>query len=62
MGQGSQEDNDSVLVDKPYINKNNPRGFDYNNESNQGWSPRGIQFLKINVRKVNVKGPITWIF
>ena len=62
VGQGFQEDKDNFLVDQLYINKNTPRGFDSNNGSNQGWSPRGIQVPKIDMSKFDGKDPITWIF
>ena len=62
VGQRSQEDIDTIHVDQPFINKHTSRGFDYNNGSNQGWSPRSIQLPKIDMRKFDGKDPITWIF
>ena len=61
MAQGSQEDKYSVHVEQPSINKLTLRGFDSNNGSNKGWSPRGIELCKIDVRKFDGKDPITWI-
>ena len=57
----TQEDRYSDHVYLPFINKNDPRGFDSNNGSNQGWSLRGIQLSKINMRKFDTKDHITWI-
>ena len=48
--------------DQPSINKNGIRGFDSIIGSNQGWSTRGIQLPKINMRKFDGKDPLTWIF
>ena len=62
VSQGAQEDKDIVYVDQPFINKNIPRGIDSRNGSKQGWSPRGIQLPKINMRKYDGKDPIPWIF
>ena len=62
MGQGSQENKDMVQLDKPSITKPNIRGYASNNRSNQAWSLRGIQLPKINMRKLDGKDPITWIF
>ena len=62
VAQVSQEDNDSVHVEKPSINKHTLRGLDFNNGSNQGWSPRGIQLPKIGMRKFDGKEPIPRIF
>ena len=58
----TKEDKDSVHVEQPSINKNIPRGIDYNNGSNLGWSPRGIQIPKIGMRKFDGKDSITSIF
>ena len=60
VARGYHEDKYSVHVDQASINT--LRGFDSNNGSNQGWSPRGIQIPKINMRKFDGKGPITRIF
>ena len=62
VGQGTPEDNDSVPMGQPSINKNDLRGFDSIMGSNQGWSTMGIQLAKIDMRKFNGKDPITWIF
>lgn len=62
VAQGTQEEKDSVHVEQPSLNKNTPRGFDSNNGSNQGWSPKGIQLPKIDMRKFDGQDPITWIF
>ena len=44
------------------MNKHDIRGIDSNVGSNQGWSPRGLQLPKIDMRKFDGKDPITWIF
>ena len=62
MGKGIQKDKDSVLVDPPSINKHALKGFDSNTRSNQGWSTRGIQLSKIDMRNFDGKDPIKWIF
>ena len=49
-------------MDKPSITKPNIGGYVSNNGSNQAWSSRGIQLLKIDMRKFDGKDPITWIF
>ena len=49
-------------MDQPSVNKNALRGFDSNMGSNQGWSARGIQLPKTDMRKFDGKDPITWIF
>ena len=56
MGQDTHDDKNNAHVEKPSINKNASRGFD------QGWSPKGIQLPKIDMRKFDDKDPITWIF
>ena len=60
--QGTQEDKNSVHVEKPSMNKNIPRGIDSSNGSNYEWYQRGIQIPKIDMRKFDGKDPITWIF
>ena len=62
MGHGSQENKDMVQVDKPSIMNPNTGGYISNYGSNQAWSSRGIQLLKIDMRKFDGKYPITWIF
>ena len=62
VGKGTQEDKDSVPLNEQSINKHALRGFDSNMRNNQGWSPRCIQHLKIDMRNFDGKGPITWIF
>ena len=62
VGQGTLKDKDSVFLDQPSINRHALRGFDSNTRSNQGWSTRGIQLPKINMRKFDSKDPIAWIF
>ena len=62
MDQGSQEDKDSFHVDQSSINNNTSRGFDFNNGSNQGWSPTDIQLSRINMSIFDGKDPITQIF
>ena len=44
------------------MKKHDIRGIDSNMGSNQGWSPRGLQLPKIDMRKFDGKDPITWIF
>ena len=61
VAQGVEEDKDNAHVEKPFINNHAPRGFYSHNGSNQGWSPRGIQLPKIDMRKFDGKDPITWI-
>ena len=56
VGQGAHDDKNSAHVEHPSINKHGLRGFD------QGWSIRGIQLPKINMRNFDGKDPITWIF
>ena len=62
VGQGTHDDKNTTHVEQPSINKHAPRGFDSNMGSNQGWSPRGLQLPKIDMRKFDGKDPITWIF
>ena len=61
MGQVTREDKNSSRVELPSTNKHDLRGFDSNMGSNQGWSTRGIQLPKIDMRKFDGKDPITWI-
>ena len=56
VGQGTHDDKNSAHIEKPSVNKHTFRRSDY------GWSPRGIQFPKIDMRKFHEKDPITWIF
>lgn len=58
VDQRTQEDKDSVHVQKPSINKNAPRGFNSINGSNQGWYPRSTQLPKIDMRKFDGKDAI----
>ena len=60
--QGSQEGIDNIHVEQPSTNKNNPRGFDSNYESNHRWYLRGIRLPNIDMRKFDGKNPIIWIF
>ena len=62
VGQGTHEDKNSTHVQLPSMNKHDLRGFDSNMGSNQGWSTRGLQLPKIDMRKFDGKDPITWIF
>jgi hypothetical protein len=62
VGQGTHDERNSSHFEKPSFGKSNPRGFDSNTGSNQGWFPRGIQLPKIEMRKFDGKDPITWIF
>ena len=43
VAYGSYEDKYSVHVEQTSINKHTPRGFDYTNGSNQGWTLRGTK-------------------
>ena len=56
VAQGSEENKYNVHVDQP--SKHTSRGFDSNNGSNKGWSPRGIQLPKIDMRKFYGKDPV----
>ena len=49
-------------MDRPYINNHALRGFDSNIRGNQGWSTKGIELPKIDMRKWDGNGPISWIF
>jgi hypothetical protein len=62
VDRGTHEDKGCVHVEQPFISKNVPRGFDSKNGNHHGWSPRSIQLPKIDMRKFDGKGPITWIF
>ena len=62
MGQGSQENKDMVQVDKPFTTTPNIGGYVSNNGSNQAGYSRGIQLLKIDMRKFDENDPIMWIF
>ena len=55
----TQEDKDSVCVEKHSMNKNIPKGNYSNHESHQGWSPRGTQLPKVDMRNFNGNDPIT---
>ena len=50
VGQGTHPNKNSSHVVLPSINKHGLRGFDSNIETNQGWSKRGIQHPKIDMR------------
>ena len=62
LDQDTHEEKNSAHVKIPSMNKHDLRGFDSNMGSNQGWSTRGLQLPKINMRKFDRKDPITWIF
>lgn len=62
VGQSTHDDKNNTHVEKLSINKDVPRGFDYNTRSNQGWSKKGIQIPKIDMRNFDGKDPITWMF
>ena len=62
VDQGTQDDKYSAHVEHTSIKKQSPRGFYSNTRNNQGWSPRGIQLPKIDMRNFDGKDPITWIF
>ena len=62
MDQGTHEEKNSAQVEIPFMNKHDIRGIDSNLGSIQGWSPRGLQLPKIDMRKFDGKDPITWIF
>lgn len=59
MIEGTHE---SVHIEQPSINNHVPRGFDSHSDVNHGWIPRGIQLPKIDMRKLDGRDPITWIF
>ena len=61
MAQGTHEIKDQIAIEQPYVNKHILRGFDSNNEGNQGWFLRGIQLPKIDTRKFVGKDVLTWI-
>ena len=60
VGQGSHDD--SAHVEKPSINKHSLIGFDSNAGNTKGWSTRGIQLPKIDMKNFDRNDPITWIF
>jgi hypothetical protein len=62
VDQGTHEEKNSAHVELPSMNKHDVIGFYSNMGSNQGWSTRGLQLLKIEMRKFDGKDPITWIF
>ena len=62
VDQGTHEEKNNSHVELPSMNKHDLRGFDSNMGSNQGWSTRGLQLPKINMRKLDGKDPITIIF
>jgi hypothetical protein len=62
VDQGTHEEKHSAHVELPSMNKHDLSGFDSNMGSNQGWSTRGLQLPKIDMRKFDGKHPITWIF
>ena len=62
VGQGTHDERNNSHFEKPSFSKSTPEGFYSNTGSNQGWFPRGIQLPKIDMRKFNGKGPITWMF
>ena len=62
VGQGTHEEKNNSHVELPSMNKHDLRGFDSNMGSNQGWSTRGLQLPKIDMRMFDGKDPITWIF
>ena len=62
VDQGAHDYINSAQGEKPSINKNSLIGLHYNVGSNHGWSTRGIQLHKIDMRKFDGKDPLTWIF
>ena len=62
VGKSTHEDKNSSDVELPSINKHGIKGFYSNMGSNKGWSTKGIQLPKINMRKFDGKESITWIF
>ena len=62
LEQGTHEEKNSAQVEIPSTKKHDIRGIDSNMGSNQGWSPRGLQLPKIDMRKFDGMDPITWIF
>ena len=62
MGQGIDKDKNSSHVELPSMNNHDLIGFYSNMESNQGWSTRGLQLPKINMRKFDGMDPLTCIF
>ena len=62
VDQGAHDYINSAQGEKPFINKHSLMGLDFNVGSNQGWSTSGIQLPKIDMRKFDGKGPLTWIF
>ena len=55
LDQGTHGEKNSAQVDLPSMNKHDIRGIDSNMGSNQGWSPRGLQLPKIDMRKFDGK-------
>lgn len=62
LDQGTHEEKNSAHVELPSMNKHDLKGIYSNMGSNQGWSTRGLQLPKIDMRKFDGKDPITWIF
>ena len=62
VGQGTHDDRNSSHFEQPSFSKHTLGGFDSNTRSNHEWFPRGIQLPKIDMRKFDVKDPLTWIF
>ena len=62
VDQGAHDDINSAQVEQPSTNKHFLRGLDSTVGSNQGWSKRGIQLPKIDMRKFDGKDPLTRIF
>jgi DNA anti-recombination protein RmuC len=49
--EGTHENNDSVQVEQLSNNKTFPGGFNPNNGVTYGWSPKGVNLPKVELRK-----------
>jgi hypothetical protein len=59
--KGTHENKGSVQVEQLSNNKNFPRGFNSNNGVTYGWSPKGVNLPKVELRKFDGTKVFTWV-
>jgi hypothetical protein len=59
--EGSQENKGSIHVEQLSNNNNFPGGFNSNSGITYGWSPKGVNLPKVELRKFDGEEVFTWV-
>jgi hypothetical protein len=61
VSKGSLENKGSIQVEQLPINKIFRRGFNSNNGVTYGWSPKGVNLPKVELKKFDGTHFFTWV-